>query len=695
MYEQWGEAPFVNPAHAGGETSPTGEYGSGEYAGSTEFGESAFLTPEANAEAHASVDRWAETLGEQPWGQRPSGEAGEAGWPGENEFGEAAFGEGKWNETNSAGEGEWGEFAGETMESGEWTESGVGEFAELGEDEWGGPATPTLRGQVGGACSDTTWNRQPWRVSRPGRHTTVSGSAISESVARRAHVRELTLTDFDVDNYRLRPAHRAALAQLADQLAAGVRSGRLSMPIDLRIRGSASSTGTDRRNFELSRHRAWNVRSALLCLLQQSGLVDGVRTVWTPVGEGVSQMALGDSRESSEFRGVKVLVVAPVRSCGCASPSSPTLPGPPGLRLPFPTPGPGRYGPYRPGTVAAPRGGGGMVPSSRTLVTASLCFSLTSLRRSPGAPPLLRLVPGLPGVVLPSAIAPVARARLTVTDHRRRRSAVYEVRGVALVVRGGTPQQLVGRIGGSLAAMLRAPQLRIPSFLGGRMFSVAGRVVADAMRRISTTGRCQPVGARSLRGHPATRLGGPAVLVLPATGVGQPLLHLSRGALSARGVVLRRRPVPVSPGTRSSRSTIVLIGVMRRVPVAGYRMMPEINEWEMAGEATASLEFGERQEHGEFGELGELNELGEFGEFGEAANEFAGEFGQESHAEVNAEFSNEFANELANQSVNEFAAEFGNEFSNEFANEVANEDELVGEWANELNEWTELGAEVP
>ena len=140
MYEQWGEAPFINPAHAGGEASfsgefATGEFGSGEFGSgefSTELGESAFVTPEASAEAHASVDRWAETLGEQPWGHGPIGASGEAEWSGEDEFGEAgfgetigeaAFGEFEMHEMSSVGEDEWGEFVGETAGLGEWNES--------------------------------------------------------------------------------------------------------------------------------------------------------------------------------------------------------------------------------------------------------------------------------------------------------------------------------------------------------------------------------------------------------------------------------------------------------------------------------------------------------------------------------------------------------------------------------------------
>ena len=678
MDETWGEAPFINPAHgnesrgAGGHVADefsTGEFSGGEFG---EFGEATFLTAESIAAAHHPVDRWAETLGEHPWttGETaPTGErVDEFEWSTEDEIAETA-----WHEAPGESAGEWHELGeGEFNELGEV--GAMGEFGELGEDEWGEVDSPASGSP--GPCADSTWNQQPWRVSRPGRHLTALGSAVGASIARRALVRELTLTDFDIDDYRLRPAHRDALQALASSLTRGLRSGRITAPVDVRVRGSASSTGTDRRNFELSRHRAWNVSATLSCILRRAGVVNAVRFVWTPVGEGVSQTVLGDSREASEFRGVKLLVIAPVRSCGCGG-GAVVRPGGvpgvvPGVVRPGAVPGVVVPGPRAVGPVFTPgRMPGGPMRSGRT--SASLCFSVTSLRRAPAASvPLVRL-PGIPGVALPSLTARRTVAQIKVVDHRRRRVAPYEVRGIALIIRGGSTAHAGPLVSGSLAAMLRLPGLGLSARVGGRLLSATGRVIADALRQGAISGRCQPVRGRSLIGHPATRLGGPAILVIPAGGAGQPLLQLSPAALRSRGVVITPPTIPVRSVLAPRRSTVVLIGSLRRSAhafAARETHETESNAWEL-GEAGRLDEFGNEQTAmGEWGEMGE-HEMGN-----EFANEFTNEFSLES------EFSNEF------EEIAEFGNEFGNEFNElEFGNESS-------EW-QELGEWTEHGVGVP
>ena len=657
MHETWGEAPFINPAH-GNEavglgrhvadefsSGEFGEFGSGEF-GSGEFGETTFLTPETIAAAHQTVDRWAETLGEHPWTTGETVSTAERvdafEWSTEDELAEM-----EWHEASAQAAGEWHEF-GES----EFNELGeTGGFGEMGEDEWGEVNSPASGSP--GPCADATWNQQPWRVSRPGRHTTALGSAVGVSIARRAHVRELTLTDFDVDDYRLRPAHRDALQALASSLTQGLRSGRITAPVDVRVRGSASSTGTDRRNFELSRHRVWNVTTTLSCVLRQAGVANGVRFIWTPVGEGVSQTVLGDGREASEFRGVKLLVIAPTGSCGCGG-GAVARPGVvPGVVVPV----------LRPvGPVVTPRRmPGGPMRSGRT--SASLCLSLTSLRRAPAASvPLVRL-PGIPGIALPALTARRTVAQINVVDHRRRRVVPYEVRGIALIIRGGSTANAGPLVSGSLAAMLRLPGLGLSASVGGRLLTATGRVIADALRQGALSGRCQPVRATSLVGHPAMRLGGPAILVIPAGGAGQPLLQLNATALRGRGVAISPLTIPLRSLVAPRRSTIVLIGSLRRPAnafVSQEMHEMESNGWEL-GEAGRLDEFTQEQAG-----RGEWSEMGEQG----FANEFSNEF---------AEFGNEFA-------------EFGNEFSNEFNElEFGNES---SEW-QELGEWTEQGVGVP
>ncbi|MEV8214361.1 hypothetical protein [Leifsonia sp. NPDC077715] len=562
--------------------------------------------------------------------------------------------------------------------------------AELGEQPWTGetespPGRPVPSSTAPLAvdprsCPDVTYRGEPWNRGRVGRHQTATGTATQTKIAESAAVRLLDLGDFDVDDYRLRPAHRTILGVHVAGIADALRRGRIVGPILINVQGRTSSTGSMAHNLALSRHRAVNVTNMIRCLARQARIEDQLTVRWTPLGESVSQTTGGDNVEGADSRQVRVQVIAP-RPTGFRAPirSAASMRGEsetaewesgesesgewgvrygtrPRVRSHRPAPGNGYgygYGDGSPWSASAP---------------TRLCFEVVSLRRSPRFAWLR--VGGLRTVT----------ARVRVHEHGSTASSLYVLQGVLL------------RSSRTPGPAHTAPLAR----LTGR----ARRILAIAMQSPNPRRGCSPVSVVAGAGSATRRLGGMAILVIPPAGSGRALLRLS-----PRSQTVRFRHRLISVRARRYAAPVLIVGRFRLLAVGEPRLgRGETASFAEAGELTEYGELGETEwteaEHGEqteYGELGEAEwaesaEVNEYGEWGEAESnelEWAGvgelsEFGELGESEWNeAGELNEFG-ELGESEWNE-AGEL-NEFS-----ELGESEWNEAEFAEAESEWAELG----
>ncbi|MFZ0528963.1 MAG: hypothetical protein WAL91_00330, partial [Propionicimonas sp.] len=443
------------------------------------------------------------------------------------------------------------------------------------------------------ACPDVTYRNQPWTLGKPGRHQSPEGTVTHERLAENAAVRTVDLGDFDVDDYRLRPAHRAILGGLVTAVAVGLRAGRIVAPVTVVVQGRTSSSGSMSHNLALSRHRAVNAAAMVRCLAKQAGIDSQLRVHWTPLGESVSQTLTGDSVEGADKRQVRILVIAP-RPAGLVAPDPrPGIPGRAGGRRVIPVgrpPSPIRYPGRAPGRrITGPRSG---------TVTARICFEVVSVQRTGGFP------------WLPATGLGTAAARIRVHDDRTRSAALYELQGVVVSPRGSSDPGLAARLG---------PLARLAG-MAQRLLGIAARAPVPAPA-------CTPTSSVATGGSPLTLLGGLAVLVIPPAGSGRAALQLRPRSTRVR---LRRRLVPVR--AQRYRAPLIIVGQLLLVPVRNARAgqgeaefagLTEYGEWagedEFAPLGEAAGEWAEltEQSQNEFPALNEYGEFTELTEYGE------------------------------------------------------------------------------
>jgi outer membrane protein OmpA-like peptidoglycan-associated protein len=642
MDEILGENPFAMPGESG---SMAEVLEAGEWEGEEPFRQEA---------AEARLDEWESELGEQPW----SGEQ-ERGWtrPGRH----------SGRRTAPA-------YPGPSLPS-------------VGAPGGAAPPTPGRTQSPGAAtglatdataCPDVTYRNEPWTLGKPGRHQTAEGTATQQKVAESAAVRVLELGDFDVDDYRLRPAHRAILGIHIAGLATALRNGRVVAPVIISVQGRTSSSGSMSHNLALSRHRAVNVLTMIRCLTKQAGIEAQVQAKWTPVGESVSQTTMGDSVEDAGQRQVRVQVIAP---------------RPTGLQPPAQQPGTGTSSrgpqvsgggtPYRPGYPVRRLGfRGGRRAASRA---AQICFEVVSVKRSRGFAWLRT-----------SGLGTVS-ARIRVHDHRNRSAAFYVLQGVVLSAGGQLPAGPIGRLGPF-----------------ARLAGIARRILRIASGAKIPTRGCRPTSVVAPSGDPMRQLSGTAVLVIPPAGSGRAAMHLRPRSARVR---LARRLVPVR--ARRYPTPLIIVGRLRPLPqgfrwgvgqlprtrafgeaeLNEYGELNEFGEWEGEGEGElneygevsnewgelSEAELGEAEGIGEYGELNELTEYGEWeaegelNEYGEVSNEW-GELGEAEFGEL------EGLGELNEYGEAEYG-EWGEAEYGEWGESEYGEFEGLGE----LNEYGELG----
>ena len=476
---------------------------------------------------------------------------------------------------------------------------------ELGEVPWaaGKPASGRSPAAGTATCIDRTDGNEPWNLGRPGRHQTAGGVVDEEPRVSSADVRVAHLRDFDVDDYRLRPEHRTFLAAVMDDIARGLAAGRVVAPVSIQVIAQTSSTASMQHNLALSRHRAYNTKQHIDCLAEARGISGSLQVKYAGVGESVSRITDGDAVEASRRRSVRVQVVAPhATACTC----------PPGTgaatRREVPQQTSEATHPSTPGRWPRPVQGG--PPDGRGGPgAAALCVSVRSIRSRAVPSPLLRGLPPSSRVV----------AQLRVHDHRTRSVATYALVGVAL-----PPALLRGSLRGPLSRLTR----------------VARKVLVLALSGPRESRRCRPVRVPSVGADPVGRLSGAAVLAVPPSGTGRPVLFLrprSRRIRLARGLFAVSAP-------RSARA-LVVVGRVRLLsvdgrPVRGSRLVAGEDEFteftEFTGESLGGSGGGFAPElkaevsesgHGEDESAGEwvASEQG-WGELTE--DEFEGEFAE-------------------------------------------------------------------
>ena len=594
MDEILGENPFAMP----GESPSMAEV--------LEAGEWEGEEPLRQEAAEARLDEWESELGEQPW----SGEQ-ERGWarPGRHPGRRPGL------------PGQPPSFGGTPLP--------------------GAPSVGQSPGPVSGlatdasACPDVTYRNERWTLGKVGRHQTADGTATQQKVAETAAVRVLELGDFDVDDYRLRPAHRALLGAQIAGLASALRTGRIVAPVSISVQGRTSSSGSMSHNLALSRHRAVNALNMIRCLAKQAGIDAQVHGRWTPVGESVSQTTMGDNVEGADERQVRIQIIAPRPSGFVPAPQPPAGVARAGAS-------PARVqggGPYRRGYPVVRRqrlSGSSWRPGSGV---AQLCFEVVSVKPTRGY------------TWLRVGGASTASARIKVHDHRTRKTALYVLQGVLLKANTPASPGMMGRLS-PLARLAR----------------IARRILGIAARATLPTRKCAPTSVVAPGADPIRLLSGVGILVIPPAGSGRAALHLRPRSTRVR---LSRRLVPVR--ARRYPTPLMLVGRLRLVPQGvrwGAGPVPRFRE---LGEA----ELGELNEYAEFGEQGEYGELGELSEYGESEY---GEYGE--------------LNEFGEAELGEFEGEL-NEYGE--VNELGEQGESeFGEFESELNEygeaeWGELG----
>lgn len=556
--------------------------------------------------------------------------------------------------------------------------------SELGETPWAGegelsrptpagiPAQRTLATDSR-SLPDVTYLDEPWNRGKPGRHQTPEGTAVQTKLAESAAVRLLELGDFDVDDYRLRPAHRRILGVHVAGIADALRRGRIVGPIQVSVQGRTSSSGSMSHNLSLSRNRAVNTATMIRGLARQAGIESQVQVRWTPLGESVSQTKEGDNAEGADSRQVRVQVIAP---------------RPVGFRSPLQTVGVGRQEMEASFLRQPPmRGLGRSVGSSSGVArrlpptNGRLCFEVLSVRRSRTFAWLR--VRGLTTVT----------ARVRVHDHASRSSATYALQGVVLRAR-------------STPTTATAP---LP-----RLTRIARRVLAIAMQAPNPRRACSPSAIVARAGSATRLLSGMAVLVIPPAGSGRALLRLSPRSPAVR---LRRKLISVrarrfsTPVMIAGRFRLLAVGARRPGETEGNFEASAVGEWGEAGElneftevgenewteAATEAEYGEQNEFGEFAEnqwteVGELNGYGEVGENEWAETEYGeqNEFGEAGESEWT---------EIESGELNETEQyEFGEVGENEWNEFESNQAEFTeigyteqNEYGQAENEWTELG----
>ena len=402
-------------------------------------------------------------------------------------------------------------------------------------------------------------------VDRPGRHNTPEGWVPPARRIERATVDEVALGDFDIDDYRLRPAHHRELDRIVANLVDGLRAGRYLPQIKVMIWGETSSTATDQHNLELSRHRAYNVFSQIKCRVKRAGLTpDQVRVQWAPIGESLSQTALGENKEDWKYRGVFVYVTAPIPACNCPPPPPPQPPPPRGSKT-------------IPLCVSVPR----IAPRS-------------SASRQPDILSLARMVAGLPA---PAAIVTNAGATVQIENRSAGSTGRFELRGWGLEIalpsaasidvraRLHATLEAIARASASLGASLRVGPFGISLRVDANGFAQAlVQLVADVRAHIDFALRPnvpEPLGCTPLQARESTvpirfeDFAGPALLMVPATRLGPATLHFASPAIARRQLQISQNPVIVPADKSTVRTLLVIAGSLRHVGTGAARREDE------------------------------------------------------------------------------------------------------------------------
>lgn len=555
-------------------------------------------SPFASGEAE-----WAENeRADSEWmhGEWPAGETSEAPW------GEAAPA-GKYESEFLLESGE----AWETESPERWAEvvaeSNLGEFETFPGEAPGWSQTPFAHEtRTAARCGDAQYGTTRWTVNRPGRHDSPQGSIDRQPPVPRAEVTQSALADFDIDDYRLRPAHHTELDSVVAAIGSRLGGGQYLPVVHIQVRGEASSTATNQHNLALSRHRAWNVVQHLRCRLQGAGLgVDKVVVTWTPIGESVGQTLLGDNRESAEFRRVRLTVIAPIPGCSCP-------PAPAAAPCNCTTVPPGQQRPPAPRVPGLPwRPPGRRLPPRPHGTSTTMCVTVPSIApRSARARPAQRFPLGsvVPG--LPASVAVIANGRASV--HIRNASSgnvgQFELRGWGLEV--ALPQRanvditaqlratldVVARAAGSLSGNVQIGPFGLSLKADGSVFAQAlVQLVAQLRLRLGVSfapnipdlTTCAPLQARK-RNSPVgiNDLAGPALLIVPGRGLGPAAMHFASPGVAMGQVQLSANPVRVPADKRTVRTLLAIGGVLQLV-----RTTRTAGEAELEAESNEAGEF--------------------------------------------------------------------------------------------------------
>jgi outer membrane protein OmpA-like peptidoglycan-associated protein len=320
-----------------------------------------------------------------------------------------------------------------------WSESWAEGEGSIGESsQWQSPFAPVSLSEsevaVGtklslpGTDTDVTFQGKAWPF------TPKAGSGGKRSTVvqlQRATVFEVRVSDFDIDGYKLKEPHKAAIRELVEKISAQIKQQMIQPPIVVYAYGEASSTASVQHNITLSEHRAFNVLNRIKHEFAKAAISgDRIGYAMYGTGEEHADIAIGNPREAGDYRGVVVRVVGLIPECAKCDPPSPRDPDRP-------------RDPEKPRDPVYPPTG------------SSLCISVPRIhpRRTTGlAPDVIPLGSVIPGLRLPVAIVRQGRADILVEDRRQHMAHRYSFSGWGLEV--ALPSN--GRVGIDLRAELRA-----------------------------------------------------------------------------------------------------------------------------------------------------------------------------------------------------------------------------------------------
>jgi hypothetical protein len=392
-------------------------------------------------------------------------------------------------------------------------------------------------------CKDVTFNGRDWPHGKKNINPNKPGKASPLETIPRAEVLEFQLSEFDVDRYEIKTAHRERIKELTNRILAGIREKRYTgEPIRVFTYGEASSTADHVHNLALSHHRAYNTLNAIRCAFQDAGITQPVTYGLYPTGEIHSRMRGPDRTENPNFRGVVVRAFAPLKECeGCTKPPIGT--------------------------------------------TTAICVSIPKVapRVAGKLPPdIIPLTSVVPGLRLPIAIVTKANATVRVDDRRSRQSMQYSFQGWGLEVAlpsGRTRIDLQADLRASLEILVRASaslgaQLRLgPLKLSLRVdLSVFAQLIVKLCAQlrlrldidlgrpnIPDLRQCRFVEARGAKGpaFPFPALTGPAFMIVPGAGYGPAILNFGGPGVASLG--LTTNPMQV-PADKSTIKTLLALG---------------------------------------------------------------------------------------------------------------------------------------